>query len=48
MTPAVRAYLRRIGSLGGQANKGTQKAKERAVKAAQARWARTKEQKDNK
>jgi hypothetical protein len=43
MTPAIRAYLRQIGSRGGQANKGTAKAHERASKAAKARWAKAKE-----
>jgi hypothetical protein len=38
MAETVKEYLARIGQKGGQASKGTQKAKERAKKASIARW----------
>jgi hypothetical protein len=40
---SIKEYLRRIGSKGGKAVAGTPQAKERAAKAAQARWAKLKQ-----
>ncbi|HXO96405.1 MAG TPA: hypothetical protein VN857_07460 [Chthoniobacterales bacterium] len=43
MNESIKEYLRRIGSKGGKAVAGTPQAKERAAKAAQARWAKLKQ-----
>jgi hypothetical protein len=40
---SIKEYLRRIGSKGGKAVAGTPQAKERATKAAKARWAKLKQ-----
>jgi hypothetical protein len=44
----IKEYLRRIGAKGGKAVAGTPQAKERAAKAAKARWAKRKQKKETK
>jgi hypothetical protein len=40
MEDSVKAYMRKIGAKGNKAIRGTPTAKERAQKAAKARWAK--------
>jgi ribosomal protein L12E/L44/L45/RPP1/RPP2 len=45
---SIKEYLRHIGAKGGKAVAGTPQAKERAAKAAKARWAKRKQKKKTK
>ena len=43
---AVSRYMAKIGKRGGEAGKGTEATREKCRRAAQARWAKTKKEKE--